>query len=348
MAKRGCSKCLKEFPQTRENKADYSGFEYDQWLLRSKEQHLFYAQKAQQAKSKAEQSRLEGIYGARYSRLHELPYFDPVRMHLIDSMHNILEGTAKRVMQVWRETGTLDSQSFKVLQSRVNCLKVPGDLDPDIPSKIESAFQGFTASQWKIWVCTYSLFALKCLLSENDYNIWKCFVSAARILCARVITRSELADADRCLRVFCNRFEQKYGKRWCSMNMHLHLHLKSCIEDYGPVHGFWCFSFERANGTLGDYHTNSRHTEVIIMHKWLPDWQISQKHDKSSLFKFKGRTHLYCCSYEIYQMHLDLPMSFQLMSPLTHSALCGHNLPVFIFSRSFRGPLIAFVIPRVS
>ena len=36
------------------------------------------------------QTRLEGIYGARYSILHDLSYFDPVRMHDIDPMHNIL------------------------------------------------------------------------------------------------------------------------------------------------------------------------------------------------------------------------------------------------------------------
>lgn len=128
--------------------------------------------------------RSEGIYGARYSVLHELPYFDPVGMHVIDPMHNILEGTAKRVMQVWKETGLLHIQSFQILQSRVDSLKVPSDLDPGIPAKIESAFEGFTTSQWKIWVCTYSLYALKSLLNDTDYNIWKCFVYAARILCS--------------------------------------------------------------------------------------------------------------------------------------------------------------------
>ena len=30
-------------------------------------------------------------------------------------------------------------------------------------------------------------------------------------------------------------------------NMHLHCHLKSCVLDYEPLHGFWCFSFERYN-----------------------------------------------------------------------------------------------------
>lgn len=258
---------LEDFSWTTDNKVDYSGFQCDQWLPRSKENHVLYARKARRAKSKAQQVRLEGIYGARYSVLRELPYFDSVRMHVIEPMHNISEGTAKRVMQVWKEIGVLHSQSFQTLQSRVDSLKVPSDLDPGIPAKIESAPEGFTASQWKIWVRAYSLDALKGLLNDTDYNIWKCFVSAARILCSGVITASQLDDADRCLKRFCNAFERIYGREWCTMNMHLHLLLKSCIIDFGPDHGFWCFSFERANGTLGDYHTNNRHAELIMMRK---------------------------------------------------------------------------------
>ena len=31
-------------------------------------------------------------------------------------------------------------------------------------------------------------------------------------------------------------------------NMHLHCHLKQSLLDYGPIHNFWLFSFERHNG----------------------------------------------------------------------------------------------------
>lgn len=51
--------------------------------------------------------------------------------------------------------------------------------------------------------------------------------------------------------------------------MHLHLHLKECLQNYGPVHGFWCYSFERCNGILGQYHTNSQSIEVQLMKKFL-------------------------------------------------------------------------------
>ena len=47
--------------------------------------------------------------------------------------------------------------------------------------------------------------------------------------------------------------------------MHLHGHLRECIEDLGPVFSFWCFSFERYNGILENIQKNWHAPEVQIM-----------------------------------------------------------------------------------
>ena len=39
--------------------------------------------------------RQQELEGCRYSVLLDLPYFDPVRMTIIDPMHNLYLGTAK-------------------------------------------------------------------------------------------------------------------------------------------------------------------------------------------------------------------------------------------------------------
>ena len=49
--------------------------------------------------------------------------------------------------------------------------------------------------------------------------------------------------------------------------MHLHLHLKECVQNYGSNYGFWLFSFERYNGILGSYHTNNKTVVIQIMRK---------------------------------------------------------------------------------
>ena len=39
--------------------------------------------------------------------------------------------------------------------------------------------------------------------------------------------------------------------------------------DFGPIYGFWCFSFERYNGMLGAINTNKRNIELQIMERFL-------------------------------------------------------------------------------
>ena len=51
--------------------------------------------------------------------------------------------------------------------------------------------------------------------------------------------------------------------------MHLHCHLRECIKDYGPLHGFWCFPFERYNGVLGQLPNNNRSFEVQVMNRFV-------------------------------------------------------------------------------
>ena len=106
----------------------------------------------------------------------------------------------------------------------------------------------------KNWVCVYSLFALKGIIPAKHHNMWAELFMHCQILCSKIITTEECREADDLLMSFC---KQLCGKENCTPNMHLHGHLLECVQDYGPVYSFWCFSFERYNGILGDYHTNN-------------------------------------------------------------------------------------------
>ena len=45
----------------------------------------------------------------------------------------------------------------------------------------------------------------------------------------------------------------------------MHLHLKNCLKEFGPVYGFWCFSFGRCNGIPGSFCTNNHSISVLLM-----------------------------------------------------------------------------------
>ena len=78
---------------------------------------------------------------------------------------------------------------------------------------------------------------------------------ASRILCQPVISKEEIMKADALLVNFCTGMQRFYGKKGLTCNMHLHCHLSSCLFDYGPVFGFWLFSFEHYNGQIGATRT---------------------------------------------------------------------------------------------
>ena len=82
--------------------------------------------------------------------------------------------------------------------------------------------------------------------------------------------------ADALLVNFCTGMEKLYGKEFLTCNMHLHCHLHSVLLDYGPVFGFWLFSFERYNGQLGSTLTNNHSVEIQFMQDFLKERFLMQ------------------------------------------------------------------------
>ena len=159
------------------------------------------------------------------------------------------------MISVWRSCGILLDKDFASIQHTVDGFATPSDVGR-IPTRISSGFSGFTADQWRNWTLLYSRCSLKHLLPVRDYVCWQKFVKSCHLFCRRSISLQQIEEADCLILEFCNMFEQIYGKEHCTINSHLHGHLKECIMDFGPVYSFWLFSFERLNGVLGSYHTN--------------------------------------------------------------------------------------------
>ena len=269
-AKMGCSKCLLSFPTARfGEKPDYSNFDRSVWKKRNSESHRQLADKHRNCKTQSERNIIEREHGIRYTCLLQLPYFDASRMCIIDPMHNLLLGTAKRAVELWKDAGILQSKELAEVQAKVDCFICPNNDMGRMPSKIASSFAGFTADQWRNWTVFFSLFSLKGILPPPHYQCWLLFVKACFLLCRRRIDADQLSDADTFLNTFCLKFASIYGKDNCTINMHLHGHLQECVKDYGPVYSFWCFAFERMNGILGSYHTNNRNISIQLARRFL-------------------------------------------------------------------------------
>ena len=259
-ATKACSRCLKTFPRVNDSLI-CSGFDRSSWPPRDHSTHCRKARKGLNAKTKADKQRLEREYGARYSVLFELPYYDAIRFAVIDPMHNLFLGTAKHLMSIWKDQEMISKSQFQHIQKKVEMMNIPLDIGR-IPYKIESGMASLTADQWKTWTCVYSMYALQGVLPKEHLECWWLFVQACILICQPVISPTVIDRIDTFLLEFCQAVERLYGPQACTINMHLHCHLADCLRDYGPVHASWCFSFERYNGILGATPSNNHPLEI--------------------------------------------------------------------------------------
>ena len=265
----GCSKCMKCFPtDTFGQNPDFSGYNTLAWPKRDIVLHCQKSVEYKACNTKSSRSNIEKDYGIRYSVLTELPYFNPIRYHVVDPMHNLFLGTAKRCMQIWINGGILSKDDLFKIERRVEMLKVPHSIGR-LPLKISTGFSSFSADQWRNWTICFSPVALKEILPASHLKYWLLFVKACSLLSSRVLKKSNVHLAHQYLTMFCKEFETVNGKQHCTPNMHLHLHLEDCILDYGPLYAFWCYAFERYNGMLEGFPTNLRSIEPQLMKKCL-------------------------------------------------------------------------------
>lgn len=263
-------KCLNFFPGGFQEKKDFSGVQRRPLLpKRDGVSHKRNCEKLKAAKSQSEYDRLSRLYGVHYSALCKLNYFDCVRFHVIDPMHNLFLGTAEYVFKLWAEN-IFSEQQLKELSEKINELNTAASIGR-ISLKIGTNYGNYTAEEWKNWTLTFSMYALYGILPDNHLRVWERFVLAFRILCQPVISKEDILKADALIVNFCTGMEKLYRKQFLTCNMHLHCHLHSVLLDYGPVLGFWLFSFERYNGQLGSTLTNNRSVEIQFMRDFLKE-----------------------------------------------------------------------------
>lgn len=271
---KGCSRCLKDFPTAAfGDKADYSGFNVEEWPERRVQDHKSKGMEWKHAKTQSQRNSIEREHGVRYTELLRLSYFNPARFTVVDPMHNVLLGTSKLMITLWKERNIISTNDCDNFQAVVDAFVVPPDIGR-IPYKIVSGFACLTADQWKNWVLIYSQIILKGKIPQEHYTCWCKFVRACQLLCSRAITMDNVSVMHSCFVQFCNSFERLFGRMACTPNLHLHCHLRDCLYDFGPGSSFWLFACERMNGILGSVPTNHHQIETQLMRKFITTQQV--------------------------------------------------------------------------
>lgn len=177
---RGCPKCDRSFGVSKNGTIDYSGFDVDSWMSRTKEMNMKDAQKWKAATNDKTRSELKKQSGTRWSELHRLPYYDVVRCATVDPMHNLFLGTAKRLAEHWtngNEGPILKPKDLREIQDLADQMILPHGWD-SVSGKIAQGFSYMKASEWKSWVIIYSPYVLRDYLPKRYLDNGIEFVNA--------------------------------------------------------------------------------------------------------------------------------------------------------------------------
>lgn len=195
MTNLGCSKCYCTFFTGIFGKT-YTGFDRDSWVACTNEKHWRDISEIRKALTKTERQWKESEYGCRYSCLLQLPYFDPVRMHILDLMHNLYIGTAKTITRVWIKQGILRQSDLKRINSRTACIVIR------TMNSLVHCFQQWSthlpllqSKWWFGWITILCIVSMSCCLKAT-INVGDT-VLASQLLSKRCITASKVSIADR-------------------------------------------------------------------------------------------------------------------------------------------------------
>lgn len=206
--------------------------------------------------------------GLKYnSPLNQIPKFDIVRGFSVDMMHCVMLGVVRHFTCLWLEcSGSPYNVSLSQLDNRLLKCRVPSEINRSFRSL--SHRKQWKASEWQNWLFVSPLL-LRGLLGRKYINHFKLLVESVHMLCRPTVYEDELNLAERDITAFVKSVKVLYGEEHCTYNVHILLHLVSCVRDWGPLMGSSAFSFESFNGELVSKVTSSKGVLYQITRRYL-------------------------------------------------------------------------------
>jgi Domain of unknown function (DUF4218) len=135
------------------------------------------------------------------------------------------------------------------------------------PSNIGNAGHGkLKADQWRT-VCTVNFVITLIRIwgqvgstptQEEILRNFLALVTAVRWATMRSTSEERIAIVEEQLQIYLTTLVKIYSTKVLKPKFHLALHLPELLRAFGPVHGWWCFPFERYNGILQRKNKNNK------------------------------------------------------------------------------------------
>ena len=88
------------------------------------------------------------------------------------------------------------------------------------------------------------------VIEQVYFNHFKLLYLGISLLCQNSVSAADIALSQTLLDEYVKQYEQLYGLRHMSFNVHLLRHLPKVVEELGPLWITTCFMFEDLNGSL--------------------------------------------------------------------------------------------------
>lgn len=136
------------------------------------------------------------------------------------------------------------------------------------PQKINE-WKHWKASEHLAWFYYYSVPILKEIMRPVFFDHYLKLVLGISYLSARNLSQEMINKANQLLHLFVRDFQELYGIRHCSINIHMLLHVSGCVKELGPLWAYSCFPYENINGQiLRDIHGKSSVASQITRMHW--------------------------------------------------------------------------------
>ena len=128
--RKGCNKCLVDFPSMFSSEADRNSI-LNVGPARENDIHREIVADVLTAPTRQDRGRTQLGNGVRYSELLRLPYYQPIQFVVLDPLHNLFVDSAKTFLKdIWThgQSPLISKANFLTVQERIDSIHVPSSI----------------------------------------------------------------------------------------------------------------------------------------------------------------------------------------------------------------------------
>lgn len=183
-------------------------------------------------------------------------------------LHSVALGVVRQMIILWIEKPGEWNIKAHLNDIDMFLLKIkPPNSFHRLPRKL-SMYKLWKGYEYLYWVLFYSIFAIKEYLPNKYIQHWILFIiSLNTLLQDKMRIQPDLEEAERLIEIFVAKFEDLYGEREMSYNIHQMLHLGLSTRRWGPLSQISAFQFEDFIGCTAKMIHGSNYVDKEIINK---------------------------------------------------------------------------------